>query len=836
MTNNSEELRTRKINYGIDLGTTTSIISHCQGNDTPIIPNLISGRNYTPSAVAIDEEGHIDVGESAKRLSLYDDSNAYAEFKINMGMDKKYHFEDADMDMLPEELSAEVLKELKNSVLDQIGQEITSAVITVPADFGLIKVNATRKAAELAGFKYTPIIMEPVAAAYAYSNYLKDDGTWMIYDLGGGTFDVSIVKLENDEFKNLSHSGDERLGGNLIDWDIVEKIFAKKIRDDLGIEDLYRKESKYKRVFAKLKGAAEEGKKYLSNSDKAKIFVENLLVHDDENYDFKYTLTKEELEKIMIPYIKRTINHCNDALKKAKLTADKIDYIILVGGSTLSPVVRETIEETFNIPLKYDIDPITVVAKGAALYAGSMIDPIVDIKTDNFGLDLNYKGIGPINENLIVSGKVLSNKVETFEGFEIESINVKTKRSTGKISVKDDGSFVFTLHPEDEINKYSIKVYDSTGALVEIDENSANSIEYKMGHDQIIILPHTLGLGLADDSLFVLAKEGSVLPYHTMEVFKTTSDVTAGDEDSYISIPLYNGTARRASNNLLVGELLIGGEKVKNSIPKHSEITITVDIDRSRDMKFDVFILDTGERFEFDIHEYDTLDDPEMIKDKFKDTLNKYEIIKSKCNTMGVNDKIDAYLKQIEEENLIGNISDFIERSENDEDAIYQADKLIKKFNELLINIESYFGQKDKIKNIRYLRRYVEGIVDEKGNYEHKEKFERISNQLDEAIDNKDYIKIDRLENALREVKDDLMDPCEQNKKALSALMIFGDYNEEDEELVNELKEEGRKAIENDNCSRIYDIAVQLNNLRIKDDEDNDEEEEKFYENRLQKN
>ncbi|MDO5825146.1 MAG: Hsp70 family protein [Methanosphaera sp.] len=834
MTNNSEELRTKKINYGIDLGTTTSIISHCEGNDTPIIPNLISGRNYTPSAVAIDEEGIIDVGESAKRLSLSDESNAYTEFKINMGMNKKYHFKDANIDLLPEELSAEVLKELKNSVLDQLGQEITSAVITVPADFGLIKVNATRKAAQLAGFKFNPIIMEPVAAAYAYSNYLEENGTWMMYDLGGGTFDVSIVKLENEEFKNLSHSGDERLGGNLIDWDIVEKIFAKKIRDETGIEDFYRKEDKYKEMFAKLKGAAEEGKKHLSNADKAKIFIENLLVDDGEIYDFKYSLTRDELEEIMIPYIKRTINHCNEAMKKARLTADKIDYIMLVGGSTLSPIVREKIEEAFDIPLKYDIDPVTVVAKGAALYAGTVPDHYIPGKSDNFGLDLDYKGTGPIYENFIVKGKVLSNKVKTFEGFSIESINVKTKRSTGKIAVGNDGSFVFELYPEDEINKFSIKVYDSAGTLVELDEESANSIEYKVGHDQVIILPHTIGLGLADDSLFVLAKEGSVLPYHTMEVFKTTSKVTAGDDDSYISIPVYNGTANRASNNSLVGELLIGGEKVKKSISEKSDVTFTVEIDRSRDMKFDVFVLDSGERFQFNIFEYDNLDDPDLIKRKFKEVINKYESIKSKCHMMIVNDKIDAYLNQIEEENIIGNISDFIERSENDEDAIYQANKLIKKLNEILINIESYFGQKNKIKNIRSLRNYVKDVVDDKGNYEDKERFERISDQLDEAIDNKDYIKVDKLEDALKEVKDDLVDPCEQNKLALNYLIRFADYEDEDEELVNDLKKEGRKAIFDNSCYRIHNVLVQLASLRIRDDED-DDKEDPFYENRLQK-
>ena len=251
-------------------------------------------------------------------------------------------------------------------------------------------------------------------------------------------------------------------------------------------------------------------------------------------------------------------------------------------------------------------------------------------------------------------------------------------------------------------------------------------------------------------------------------------------------------------------------------------------------MKFDVFVLDSGERFQFNIFEYDNLDDPDLIKRKFKEVINKYESIKSKCHMMIVNDKIDAYLNQIEEENIIGNISDFIERSENDEDAIYQANKLIKKLNEILINIESYFGQKNKIKNIKSLRNYVKDMVDDKGNYEDKERFERISDQLDEAIDNKDYIKVDKLEDALKEVKDDLVDPCEQNKLALNYLIRFADYEDEDEELVNDLKKEGRKAIFDNSCYRIHNVLVQLASLRIRDDED-DDKEDPFYENRLQK-
>ena len=819
MSNNSEEFRTKTVDFGIDLGTTTSIIAHCEGNDTPIIPNLISNRNFTPSAVAIDEDGNALVGEAGKRQTLFDPDNAAAEFKLNMGMNKKYFFKDSGKEMLPEELSAEVLKDLKNSVYKQLDMKVNSAVITVPADFGPIQNKATKKAAELAGFKFTPIIMEPVAAAYAYSNASNENGTWLIYDLGGGTFDVSIVKLEDEEFENLAHSGDEHLGGNLIDWDIVYKIFAKKVSDDLGLDDFNKKNvDKYRKAFAKLKGAAEEAKKDLSGTDKAKIFVDSLLVHDNELYDFKYTLTKEELEEIMQSYIKRTINHCNDAMKKAKLTTNDIDYIILVGGSTLSPVIRESLEKTFNIPLKYDIDPTTVVARGAALFAGTIPDPHIEIPSGKFGLKLDYVATGPLDEEFFVSGEVLSDKVDDFSGFAIEAINIKTKRSTGKISVEDDGFFEFELMPEDETNRYSISLYDSSGSLVELDENSANAIEYTVGFEQQIILPHTLGLGLYDDTLFILAKEGSRLPYHNMSPFKTTAEVTKDDENSFISMPLYNGTAKVASNNEKVGELLISGADVRKTILKGSEITITVDIDKSRVMTFDVNVLDIGQTFDFEI-------DPSIQKFTFDEVNNKfikaksdYESIKLKCSTENINEEIESYLAQIEEENIIENINGFLESAENDEGALNQANKLINKLNEILNNITKYFDNKSEIEEVLNLREEVRDLVNANGTKEEEDEFENLSRQLDEAIENEDSFKIDQIKNSLLGLKASCIDdPVEELKKALLYLMMFAEYRDEDASLVSDLKQQASDALNNENVPQMANVAQKLMNLAIID-------------------
>lgn len=812
MSNDSDKLRVKKVNFGIDLGTTTSIISHCEGNDTPIIPNLISNMNFTPSAVAIDEDGVVTVGESAKRLSLMDEENAVSEFKLKMGMPYKFTFKDSGREMLPEELSAEVLKDLKNSVKKQLNLDIRSAVITVPADFGPIRIDATRKAAELAGFEFAPILMEPVAAANAYANLSEDKGTWLIYDLGGGTFDVSVVRLTDDDFMNLSHSGDERLGGNLIDWDIVFNIFAKKVRDDLGLSDFNGKnKSKYKKEFAKLKGAAEEAKKDLSRLDKVKVIVESLLIHDNQLYDFKYSLTKDELSEIMKPYIKRTINHCNEALKKANLTESEVDYLILVGGSTISPIVRESLENEFDIPLKYDVDPTTVVARGAALYAGDIPVPgFCPPSLDQFGLKLNYEAIGPMDEEFYVSGEILSTEVDDFDGFSIEVINIKTKRSTGKILVEDDGSFEFDLIPEDEINKYSINLYDSDGNLVEIDKNSPNAIEYKVHKAPDVVLPHTIGLGLASDKLFILAKEGTPLPYSKMQPFKTTAEVTKGDKESYIIMPLYNGTAKVASNNEKIGELIITGDMVNKTLLKGSAVTANVHIDESRLMNFEVNVLDIGQKFSIKI--YPEIDIPTLdeVVTKFNKAKNEYEDLKLKCANEEINDEIESYLNQIVDENIIENIERFIETSENDEDDLIQANKLINNFNEILNNIRSFFDDKEEFKNIKQLRDEIRDLVKEKGTREDEEEFEEISQEIDNAISNDDSMRIEQLKGMLFEIKFRLEDPCEQIKQAMIYLLFMADYQSGTDNIVNDLKRQGMEALNNDDCPAMANIAGNL--------------------------
>jgi molecular chaperone DnaK len=726
--------KTKTVDFGIDLGTTKSVIAYYDNGETIVIPDSITHENFIPSAVAIDDEGNIYVGESAKRQALLDPKNAATEFKLKMGMNKKYRFEDSGIELSPEELSAEVLKDLRYSVHRQLDLKVDSAVITVPADFSPIKIAATKKAAELAGFKYPIIIMEPVAAAYAYSNFLNECGTWLIYDFGESTFDTSIVKIEDEEFENLSHSGDERLGENQIDWDIVYKIFAKKISEDLGLSDFNKSNrEKYKKQFAKLKEAAEEAKKDLSISDKAKIYVDSLLVHDNDIYDFKYTLKKDELEEIMKPYIKRTINHCNNAIKKANLSPNDIDYIILVGSSTLSPIIHKNLEKTFDIPLKYNIDPTTIVARGAAQYAGT-IHPYIPYRdpTNSFEIKLDYHESGSYEE-FLVSGFVSSKYVDDIDGFFIEAINIKTKRSTGKIPVGPNGFFEFELIAEDKINKYYLELYDSKGNLVEIAENSPNAIEYHLveRHPYSITAGLKSGLKLSnhfntEDTVTLVTKDFPI-PYHNMDALITSTDIIKGNETTYISLPIYKNYS---NEKIEIWEFIITGLDVEKTIPMGSEAIIRVNIDENFILNFEIMFFDSEQKFQFEI-------DLNSDNKNFKNLKN--QLFKLKIKQEHLKSKLDFIINNAENNEL----------DECDENLLNLLNDKISYLNNELSDINNDMDKYILIKLRNKLKEDIRTREDEILYYHATDYFKNLLHEINQVIENEDYDEINRLINYL---------------------------------------------------------------------------------------
>ena len=456
------EVKEKSVDFAIDLGTADSVISYYNDGNPVIIKNHRTGDEFTPSAVLVDEKDNVYVGEIAKNATIKNAKSAVVDFKNNMGFPVPYKFLNSSRVMFPEELSAEILKELRVSVFKQYGVDMEDVVICCPANSNPMKTRAINDAAELAGFKSHNLILEPIAVAIAYD--LKDshkNENWMIYDLGGSTFNVSIVIDNGGEIEYVGSLGLDNIGGNVFDWNIVEELFIPKIINDLALNDFNRNNSKYSKIFLKLKNAAEMAKKELSISSKSDIFINDLF----EGYDFTYTINRECFKEIIKPYIDTTLDLSRNLLADNGYSDDLIDKIILVGGSSISPVIRDLIEGEFEVPLEFSIDPLTVVAQGAAIYAGSLEKSDVEDSFNEFSIIASR-----CDDEIHGRVFTLDDKF-SFLGFNIEFIDLKTHNSLGKIPINIGGEFKAILGEGD----YSIRLYEGNSSIT-LDEKSPNKV------------------------------------------------------------------------------------------------------------------------------------------------------------------------------------------------------------------------------------------------------------------------------------------------------------------------------------------------------------------------
>ncbi|WP_407424562.1 Hsp70 family protein [Methanobrevibacter sp.] len=454
----TDKIKQDTIDYAIDLGTTDSVISYFNNGNPIVIKNHKTGDDFTPSAVLLDENDDVQVGLDARNAIISNSDNAVSGFKNDMGFSIPFTFKRSSRVMFPEELSAEVLKELRLSVYRQCGVDIGHAVICVPANSNPLKTKAIIDAANLAGFRSYNLISEPIAVSLAY-DLRKDDAYWMVYDLGGGTFNVSIIHENKGGIEMVATEGLDNLGGNSFDWKIINDLFRPKISQDLNLDDFRLNNPKYRDVFSKLRDAAELAKKDLAKFDRTDICISNLFV----GYDFKYTLTQEDFKEIIKPSLKYTFKLCRNLLNDNLLSEENIDKIILAGGSCLSPAVQDLIEEEFDIETTSRINPLTVVSIGAAIYAGSLEKPQQIVKSEKFSVIFSEQKIG-------LKGKVFCPDSKfSFLGYSIEFKNDDCPSS--KIQLGIDGTFNVDL----PCKKFRIKICKGD-VKVPLDEKSPSLI------------------------------------------------------------------------------------------------------------------------------------------------------------------------------------------------------------------------------------------------------------------------------------------------------------------------------------------------------------------------
>ena len=373
---------------GIDLGTTNSEVAIVEQGKVHIICD--GDKKILPSFVGMDDNGEILVGESARNQYLVYPERTVKSIKRLMGQD--IHVDLAGQAYTPQEISAIILKRLKSIAEQHVGHPVSKAVITVPAYFSDAQRQATRDAGEIAGLDVVRMINEPTAAALAYDANQAEAKRMLVYDLGGGTFDVSVVSSQAGVVEVLSSHGDNHLGGDDFDQQIIEYLL-EHLQTTYGADA--RKHSK---ALARITRAAENAKFLLSDQPYAKIEEEYLLEHDGAAIHLSVELSRMEYEDMIEDYINATLDAVHIALKGAKFTVKDIDEIILVGGSTRTPCIRERLFNEFGFEPHSEVDPDLCVAMGAAIQAamisGQQVDTVlVDVTPYTYGTS----AIGPLN-------------------------------------------------------------------------------------------------------------------------------------------------------------------------------------------------------------------------------------------------------------------------------------------------------------------------------------------------------------------------------------------------------------------------------------------------------
>jgi molecular chaperone DnaK len=592
------------IDFGIDLGTTNSEIALLKGTQVEVIKNNKS-EEYTPSVVWISANRTI-VGKPAKERYFSDPDNAAGEFKLRMGTSEEFLFKQSGRRLKPEELSAEILKSLKDNVRQRIAEEVEAAVITVPADFDLPQNAATSKAAQLAGFTQSPLLQEPVAAALTYGFQSKDDKVfWLVYDFGGGTFDAALIQLKDGQIEVVNHGGDKQLGGKLVDWEIVDQILAPQVAKQHGIADFRRGNPKWIQAFAKLKLKAEEAKITLSNEETADIYIDPLCKDaQDRDVSLEQEVRRNDVLPLLDPYIERSINICKKVLEEARLKAGSVEKLILVGGPTLTPYLRERLADKkrgLGIPLEFSVDPLTIVARGAAIFAGTQVlkrSAPAPVGAKELSLELVYDPISNDPEPPI-SGKILNPPPQGVAGYAIEFVNPDAKPAwrSGRVAVGPNGAFLATLWVEEgRQNTFQIELFDATGSRRETDPRQLSVTPGV--RPTAAPLTHSVGVAMANGETDFFIQKNTPLPAQRRQVHRTAIAVRRGDRAEAIHIPVVEGQSAKADRNRLIGTLVISAADVRRDLPANSEVEITIKIDPSRLVTSKAYIPFLDQEFE----------------------------------------------------------------------------------------------------------------------------------------------------------------------------------------------------------------------------------------------
>lgn len=809
------------INFGIDLGTTNSAIAKFVKGDVVVFNNPLDyGRSTLPSVVYYKKD-RIVIGNKAKEYLERDPKNVVGLFKRKMGTSESFQIKSINESKTPVELSAQVLKELKTFV--NTGDSLDSVVITIPASFDSIQSNATKEAGKQAGFKQVVLLQEPIAASLAYANMKKSkemqDGNWLVYDLGGGTFDVALVRIKDGEMKVVDHEGDNFLGGSDFDRLIVEKLIIPKISEEYTFDDLENQmksaSGKYNAKYYSLLNQAEEAKIRLSAVSSAEIIVERMEDEEGNEVDMEITITKSEFNNLIKDSIDGTIEMIKTILTRNSLKSNDIQFNLMVGGSTFIPFVRQHVEEVLQIPSNCEIDPTTAVAVGAAYYAATKQKEISKEKSEKKQSSLSIKA---------------SYNKASKEADELFAARVQgnTDGLFYKIT-RQDGGFDSGLKPlserinedlplvENTYNFFTLTVYDSENNVVETDIepigiNSGFGISGQP-------LPEDICLEVDDydnpghTRLALIFERNTVLPTKRTLTFPINKPILKGNESDRLWINVYEGPQTSLPEaNKLIGVIEISGKQVSRDIAKGSDLEITIMISESRDVTVSGYLNMSDQEFKnvFNPKERDT--NISLLKGQVLDLSSKLDeeielaTEKEDYETASALSKVKKEMESVAEE----------AEKLSDDDVTDKRYQLEDKKRKIAQEIDSATKNKRLQKATEYyheIKADCEELIDASGNDHERKTFNDIVNQEASFMATKSPLKIQEKSDELQAIIGQIRWRTPEFLKGIFAYLIENQAKMNDQSQAKSLIDAGKFAVESQNWDRLREINFGLFDL-----------------------
>ena len=657
-----------KIDYGIDLGTTNSAIARME-NGEAVIKKTDMLKDTMPSCAYVSKKKAYQVGgaafskmksDNAKAMKNFDAAavNTFIEFKRTMGSDKTYHCSNLGKGFSSEDLSAEVLKALKSFVSDE---PLNGVVVTVPAKFTINQKDATLRAAELAGFSQCELLQEPIAASMAYGiSAESEDGVWLVFDFGGGTFDAALVRVDEGIMKVIDTEGDNYLGGKTLDLALVDEIIVPYMRENHSIASVLNDDAKAAILRTAMKSYAEELKINMSFKETYNVLADvgEIPGEDDDGEEFELdiTVTQDMMREVLGPIFQKSIDICKGLLQRNGLDNASLNTLLLVGGPTYSPVLRGMLEDQIIKP-NLSMDPMTVVARGAALFAStvSVNEEIREKTRDKEKLQLEFVcEATTVEKQELVTVKIAKNKMsgEAPDKVFVDLVRADGAWASGKTEVDERGEVIDVELIPGKPNAFNVLAYNGQGDLLPSEPAGFTIIQgAKIGS---ATLPYFIGLDIKGRvsgrlefrGIKGLEKNQSTPAVGVWNGLKTQRQIRPGAKDDFLKIGIYQGPfdaeGTRAIYNEHVYDVVISGEDLPRLLPADSDIDITLKVDESERMTLSAFFpaLDHTEEFKIPKNTTQKEVDADWLAGEIEKALQALSILRQE-DVSGNNDALD---------------------------------------------------------------------------------------------------------------------------------------------------------------------------------------------------